>query len=109
MSDEKVYVGLSHNLLWMIIFGIIGYFKYNSIDGALGMVLLTFILGFLAIVGLLPFIGQVIYAYVSYFHIIPMVLEFTHLEKTWVVDAIFGYNLLISIILSLGVIVILKK
>jgi len=109
MVEEKAYGVLSHNFIWILMTGIIGYFEYGSLDGALGMMLLTFVLSLLAIAGILPLIGQLVYIFLGNFYIIPAILEFTNLEKTWVVDLIFGYNLLISMIISATIVLILKK
>lgn len=80
---------------------LLGFFvSEHSIVYGLSMVLLSIVLGVFAFIGIIPFVGLFVYLVVSYYWLIPAMLEFMSVESTWVVTAIFIYHSLIGVLIT---------
>ena len=84
----------------ILISGILGYFTYDSVDGALGMILLTFLFSLSIFLACVPFCGVVIQAVVMHFLIIPFVLNLTGLEQTGLVTGFFCVYLVMGLLIT---------
>ncbi len=95
--------------LW-VVYGIIGYFVYDSIAGALGIMLYSFVFGILAMAGLIPVLGQIIYYAVGTIFIEPFIFNFTGIYSTLLTSFIFWFQFAISCLISIFVLaaVVLK-
>ena len=106
MAETKTRSG--SGLVLLILSMILGYFVYGNVAGALGIGLLYIIVGFFIIIlSVIPVIGLLISAIISYIFIIPMILNFTGLYWTWLVTIIFGLHLIIGLCITIAVLVII--
>ena len=104
MSDEKSSGSQTYTFgikLW-IVYAIIGYFVYgNSFDAALGILVLSFVVGITSILSIIPFVGWIAALALNWFYIIPKILELTSLDHTWLVTAIFAINGILGFVITI--------
>ena len=79
---------------------LLGYFVYGGLEGGLGMALLSLLLGILMIISLIPILGNITYFWVGT-KILDWVLTLTGLGRTWLTTAIYWYEGVCGIIVSL--------
>jgi hypothetical protein len=115
MSENKTTITLFSwgTKLW-IIYGILAYFVYNhTVEGVLGILLLSFIVGLVMILSIIPVIGWIIALVLNWFYVIPKLLVLTNLDMTWLVQMIFVidgiFGLVITIFTTLALISVLVK
>jgi len=106
MTETKRTGG--NGLLFLILTMILGYFVYGTVAGALGMGLLYItLLFFIVILSMIPLIGWLISAIISYVFVIPMLLNFTGLYWTWLVSTIFVFHLIVGFMVSVAILFII--
>ena len=74
MSKSKSFFGIGG---FTIFFSALGYFVYGGLQGALAVFILTFSLGILAIAGLIPVVGNIIYWNVAKGMLMPKIFVLT--------------------------------
>lgn len=89
----------------LIIFAILGYFVYGTLNGVLAVVLLYFITGIINILSLIPIIGWIASSLINWFIIIPWIMSFTGIEMSWLIYLLFGYQVIIGLIITSVVII----
>ena len=93
--------------LW-IVYAIIGYFVYgNSIDAALGILVLSFVVGITSILSIIPFIGWITALALNWFYVIPKILELVSLDHTWLVTLIFAINGILGFIITILALIVI--
>ena len=100
--------GIFAYIIIPVILFLLAYFTTTNIEYGLAMVLLYYILHIFGYIGFVPVIGLISYLAVSYFWLIPKMLEFMSVEYSWIVTAILLYNSLLGIVIT-GVYIILKR
>jgi hypothetical protein len=102
MSENKTTVQVfGWNVKLWIIYGILAYFVYNhSVDGVLGILLLSFVVGLVMIISMIPIIGWIAALLLNWYYVIPKLLIFTSLDMTWLVQTIFVLNGIIGLIIT---------
>lgn len=77
----------------LIVIAILAWFVYGTLNGVLAMLLLEIVISISLLIALIPFVGILFMYLLSEMYIIPNILSFTHIEYTWLVDAIkiFAY------------------
>ena len=103
-TKAKVTGGIT-SLNWVFsafIAFLLGFFVsgHNMIYG-LSMTLMSLVLGTFAFIGIIPFVGLIVYVVVSHYWLIPTMLEFMNVESTWVVTVIFVYHSVIGVTITL--------
>jgi len=89
-------------LLWMAIWGIVGFAVYGSIDAALYLALVSFLVGITSIIGVIPVIGIFITMFLN--GLIKTWL-LTKITMTWVVGLMFFSSLAVSVIATFIVLI----
>lgn len=88
----------------IIIAGIAGYFVYGrSIDAAIAVMIITFVLGLVTLLSLIPVFGWVAAVLLSYFVVIPGLLTMTGIEHTWLITVLFIANALLGLVITIFV------
>lgn len=101
MTNTKISFDTSGTIITIIIFGMIGYFVYdNSIDAAISVMLLSFVVGLVTLLSLIPIIGWLISIPLSYYLVIPAMLEMTGIEYTWLITVIFTLSVLLGLLIT---------
>jgi hypothetical protein len=101
MTNTKISFDTPGTIITIIIFGMIGYFVYdNSIDAAISVMLLSFVVGLVTLLSLIPIIGWLISIPLSYYLVIPAMLEMTGIEYTWLITVIFTLNVLLGLLIT---------
>ena len=110
MNINNISYGVTDFFI-VLISGILGYFVYDSVDGALGMILLTFFFSLCLLFAVIPFCGVIIHAVLMHFLVIPFVLNLTALEQTWLVIGFFWVYLVMGLLITslMSSIVVLYK
>jgi len=94
----------------IIIFGIIGYFVYDgSIDAAIAVMALSLVVGLVTLLSLIPIVGWVISVPLSYYWVIPAMLEMTGIEYTWLITIIFVLNVILGFVITTFMTVVIIK
>lgn len=115
MSKTKIVSGIggAGSLIWLIIAAVLGYFVYgHSLSGALAIALLTFIYFLISIIGFVPFVGVILYYFITSIYVEPSLFSFTGIYATWLTSLIFWvcfvfallYTIIMSILLVAGII-----
>lgn len=84
----------------MLIIMAIAYFVYGGLDGVFGIVIYEVLAGVCVLFGFIPFIGFIITALAITYWISPFVWDFTGLYPTLLTDFIFGFVVVIALIIS---------
>ena len=85
----------------LLITGILGYLVYDcDVTSAIGVVGISIVVGLVTLLSLIPIIGWVISVLLSYYWVIPSMLEITGLEYTWLIMAIFVANVFLGLIIT---------
>lgn len=86
----------------LFIMGILGYFAYDGVKGALAVMLIYFVLGLIAIIGIIPFAGIFLYFYLGKLAIAKM-LAFTGITQSWVITlALWSHLVTVLVFTILG-------
>lgn len=110
VTSTNCWISISMLLFWMIC----GYFVYGGIDGALAMFVCSFIIGLVAFLSFIPFVGIFLQYWVSTAYAFPFIFDLTHVEASWVTTAIFAVDMIVGVFFyiiftALALIVILEK
>lgn len=101
MNTNNISYGNGISSIFIILIsGILGYFVYGSLDGALGMILLTFLFSLSLLLASIPFCGVIIHAVMMHFVVIPFVLKHAALEQTWLVIGFFWVYLAMGLLIT---------
>jgi len=87
-------------VFWLLIAGALGWVGYG-IRGIIPTIIFALLTGVFALIGLIPFIGFVIYIYVSWIVLLPAILVQSNLNYHWVLTLIFSVNVAISVLLTI--------
>jgi len=82
-----------------IIFFLLGYFLYGSLNAALAVLLLALLLDLFNLISIIPFVGAFIYFFVAKW-LQSQILALTGLTPTWLTSLIFAVSVAISIIVT---------
>ena len=97
----KINFDTSGTIVTLIIFGILGYFVYDkNIEAAVGVIGIAIIVGIVTMLSLIPIVGWIASILISYFVVIPGMLEITGLENTWLISGIFISNVILGLIIT---------
>lgn len=92
-------------LLLAVVFGIIGWVVYGGFNGFMAMAGLSLILSIVALIGLIPIVG--IYLYFVWLgpDVISFVLSQTGYEHSLLTYIMYGFNGLLSVVVTVVVII----
>ena len=91
----------SGTIVTLIIAAIFGYFVYDkSIEAAVAVAGITFVVGLVTLLSLIPVAGWIASALLSYFVVIPGMLVMTGIEHTWLITVIFVANVLLGLLIT---------
>jgi len=106
----EVCIPVRESLLGRLIapYGVVGlalillsYFLYGGVDGAIAVLLTMVVLSAVAILGVIPIFGVLIYGYLGYYYIIPYIIDVTPIpEMDWVMWVLFAIAGVISLALT---------
>lgn len=91
------------DVMIIILFGIIGYFVYDSVSLSLAIVVLTILYSFTMLFSMIPILGVVTQYLLMKFVIFPIVISLTGLYVTWLTTAIFWVFMIFGIIVNISV------
>ncbi len=90
-----------------VILAIIGYFVYGGWTGCLGIILLSFILGWVCALGLIPILGPILYWLIATKMVIPWIFNLTGIYATGLTGFIYWLYFALSIVMGIvGAIII---
>ncbi len=92
---------------WTLIWTLIAYFVYGSVELALSVALFNILLSVALLLSIVPVVGTPIYYFIATVKIIPFVYSVTQLYPTWITRWIFGLNMIGAIIMWIAVMGIL--
>jgi len=96
------------SILLTVMFSLLGYFVYGSINGALAILLLDLVCDLTVLVSVIPFVGCLIQAFLMKM-IIPKIAAITGIHLTWLTTAIFWTNLLFGVVVTAIVSIMVLK
>lgn len=100
-SLEKINTN-QNSLIVILLIAVIGYFVYGTIDGALAIFILTTLGGFVAILGLIPFVGAILTYFVYIDFMQPFVFSLTGIGATWLTLVLYWFYMILSVILTVA-------
>ncbi|RLG70676.1 MAG: hypothetical protein DRO04_01375 [Candidatus Iainarchaeum archaeon] len=102
VEKREVSLGLGSSWIFFAILAfILAYFQYGfSVNAGLGMILIALALDVLSLLGLIPFIGFIIYYLVAVYWLLPQALNFVQLGWSWTVDLFLYLNLIFAFIMT---------
>jgi len=115
MSEYRgyVYYGLGLDFFLVLLFGALGYFVYQGVNGALAMVILTILYALATLLSLIPFFGAFVQWLVMAYAINPFVFHLTHIHYTWLVAVAFwvylGLGIVITAIMTIPFLIVLLE
>jgi hypothetical protein len=86
-------------IFFIILWGVLGYFVYGGLDGALAMLILATLMGLTIFIALIPFAGVFIQAWFGWNILIPWVMNLTHLTTSWLTTIIFAVDIAMGVII----------
>jgi len=102
MVKKKLY-GYA-NLIAIILGIILCTIAYGAV-GILIAIVTQILLGILLLLGFIPVVGVVLYAWLAWFNVIPWVVAVFGLEWAWPLTTLFVFNLIVSIGCTLQIII----
>jgi hypothetical protein len=84
-----------------LLFAAIGYFVYGGPNGAVAIFILSIVLAMTSLLGLIPAVGPILYAVLSYKWIIPKVLSLAEISGSKLTGFIFVFYLVMSVIYTI--------
>ena len=72
----------------------------DSIDAALGVALIAFVIGIINILSFIQIIGWAAALVLNWFYVIPKILEFVSIEHTWLITAIYSINAILGFLVT---------
>ena len=101
MSEQNTSGTITFGIKLWIVYAIIGYFVYgNSVNAALGVLLLSFAVGIINILSIVPVVGWIASLALNWFYVIPKILEFVSLDYTWLITLIFVISAILGFIIT---------
>ncbi|MCK5433034.1 MAG: hypothetical protein KAJ03_09830 [Gammaproteobacteria bacterium] len=101
MSEQNTSGTITFGIKLWIVYAIIGYFVYgNSINAALGVLLLSFAVGIINILSIIPIVGWIAALALNWFYVMPKILEFVSLDYTWLITLIFVISAILGFIIT---------
>lgn len=97
---NKIVFGSSGISVFFIIAVILAYFQYGTLQGVLFVALYYLLTGFAAALSLIPFVGVILYYFVSASAVTPWLVSFTGVQTSWVTDIIFWAYLIVGVVLT---------
>lgn len=94
MVKKKLY--LYSNLLAMILGIIFCFAAYGPVGIAVAIVT-QIALGILLLLGFIPIVGVILYAWLAWFSVIPWIVAVFGIQWAWPLTALFVFNLIVSI------------
>ncbi len=91
MPENKTVVNIFgwSTKIW-IIYGILGYFVYaHNIDAVLGVLVLSFIVGTVFVLSVIPVLGWIAAMLLNWYYVIPKLMVLTNLDMTWLIQIIY--------------------
>jgi len=115
MEKNKLNISINSyyfNLLFTILFTVLGYFVYDGVRGALGIFLLCLLYNIFVLLSVIPFggcIGQAVLMVI----VSPKILDLVGLYPTWLTATMFWiyliYGIFITFVSSIIYLAILSK
>ncbi len=94
MVKKKLYI---YSNVIALVLGIIFCFITYGYTGIIMGVLTQIVLGIILLIGFIPVIGVLIYAWLAWFNFLPWVVTVFGVEWAWSLTALFVLNLIVSI------------
>jgi hypothetical protein len=94
MVKKKLYI--YSNIIALVLGIVLCAIAYGPM-GVLIAIVTQIVLGILLLLGFIPVIGVVLYAYLSWFFVLPWVSAVFGVEWAWPLTALFVFNLIVSI------------
>ncbi|RLG33236.1 hypothetical protein DRN97_05560 [Methanosarcinales archaeon] len=99
-SVKVSFNSVRFSILLTMLFSLLGYFVYGSINGALAILLLCIVCNFMLLISVIPFVGWLIQAFLMKKLVITGIAAITGISLTWLTSAIFWVYLVFGIIIS---------
>jgi len=109
MSETNIKFGSGFTFIKYMIFAILAYFVYGTVDGILSIILITFSIGIVSWLSIVPIIGWIGAMYVNWYIIIPKILLFTSTEYTWIITLAFAIDIVVSLIVTIAATILIGK
>jgi len=94
MVKKKLYI--YSNVIGLLLGLIFCFATYGPIGLAIGLISQV-VFGITLLLGFIPVIGVIIYAWLAWFNYMPWVVSVFGVEWAWSITALFLFNLIISI------------
>ncbi len=94
MVKKKLYI---YSNVIALLLGIVFCFLTYGPAGVLIAIVTQIALGILLLIGFIPVIGVIIYAWLAWFNILPWLIAFFGVEWAWSLTVLFVLNLIVSI------------
>jgi hypothetical protein len=102
MVKKKLY-GYS-NLIAMVIGIILCFIAYGPV-GILIAIVTQILLGILLLLGFIPIVGVVLYAWLAWYYVLPWIAAFSGAGWEWPLTVMFALNLVVSIGCTLQILI----
>lgn len=90
------------NIIFVALFALLGYFMYGGTDGALGVLVLVLALSVFSVIGLIPYIGFLVFSGIAYFWLIPSVARTVNLPDGFIGDWLYWTILVAYVVMTLA-------
>jgi Zn-dependent protease with chaperone function len=102
VETRHISIGISgYWIILALLAFTLGYFQYGKdFNAGFGMILLSLALAFLSFVGIVPFVGFLIYYFLATLWLMPQVLTFVGLTSSWVTQLFLWLNFIGAIIFT---------
>ncbi len=94
MVKKKLYI--YSNIIALVLGIVLCAIAYGPL-GVLIAIVTQIILGILLLLGFIPIVGVVLYAWLSWFYVLPWVAAVFGVEWAWPLTALFVFNLIVCI------------
>lgn len=92
--------GGGSTIVWMLFWAVLGFFVYDGLNGALAMIVLSFLFGLAALLSIIPVVGVFIQYYVSITYILPFIINLTGITATWLTTTMLVVSIIMGIIIT---------
>jgi hypothetical protein len=94
MVKKKLYV--YSNLVSLVLGMLFCFVTYGTV-GIVIAIIAQVVLGITLLLGLIPIIGVILYAWLAWFNFLPWLVSVFGVEPAWSLAAMFAINLIVSI------------
>jgi hypothetical protein len=94
MVKKKLYI--YSNIIALIIGIILSTIVYGLVGIPVAIVA-QILMGILLLLGFIPIVGVILYAWLVWFNVIPWIVTVFGIEWAWPLTALFAFNLIVSI------------